>query len=106
MCPDYKQIYLDILQEKYPDKLKIQVIKNQLNFLHSAIDVIKIDRLIFGEASSAVEFKNQRLRSYDEESILEILKYQHENKMTNTQISNHFKISRNTIARWKTIYKF
>lgn len=106
MCPDYKQIYLDILQEKYPEKLNNQLIKNKLNSLHSAVDVLKFDRLIFGEASGSVEFKNQRLRSYDEESILEILKFQKQNGMTNIQVSNHFKTSRNTIAKWKTIYKF
>ncbi|GAA5092884.1 hypothetical protein GCM10023210_22490 [Chryseobacterium ginsengisoli] len=105
MCPDYKQIYLDILQEKYPEKLENQLIKNKLNSLHSAVDILKFDELIFGKSSGSAEFKNQRLRSYDEESVLEILRYQKKNKMTNSDIANHFKISRNTIAKWKTIYK-
>ncbi|WP_169236695.1 hypothetical protein [Chryseobacterium antibioticum] len=49
--------------------------------------------------------KNQRLRSYDEASIREILDYRSKNKLTNTETGNHFKISRNTIARWRSFFK-
>jgi Fic family protein len=105
MAPDYKQIYTDILKEKFPEKLIDNTIKHRLERLHSAIDVLNFNQLIFGEPEYAVGFKNQRLRSYDEESILKILSYQKKNKLNNLQISNHFKISRNTITKWKAIFK-
>jgi len=105
MIPDYKQIYTDILKEKFPEKLIDISIKNKLERLHSAIDVLKFNQLIFGEPEYAVGFKSQRLRSYDEESILEILRYQKKNRLSNFQLGCHFKISRNTIAKWKTVFK-
>ncbi|MCW3160468.1 helix-turn-helix domain-containing protein [Chryseobacterium oryctis] len=105
MGPDYKQIYLDILEEKFPEKLRDKTIKKKLNSLESAMDILKLNKMIFGEAKSAMEFKSQRLRSYDESSILEILEYQKKNKLTNIGVANHYKISRNTIAKWKIFYK-
>jgi hypothetical protein len=105
MSPDYKQIYTDILEEKYPEKLKDPGIRRQLEMLHSAVDILRFNQQIFGNPEYAMEFNNQRLRSYDEVSILQILTYQKKNKLTNIQVSNHFKISRNTIAKWKAAFK-
>jgi hypothetical protein len=105
MIPDYKQIYTDILQEKFPEKLGDSTIRDKLKTLDSAISILKFNKLVFGEPEYAVEFNNQRLRSYDEESIVEILRYQKKNNLSNLQVSNHFKISRNTITKWKAIFK-
>ncbi|WP_395972248.1 helix-turn-helix domain-containing protein [Chryseobacterium cucumeris] len=103
MMPDYKQIYTDILEEKFPEKLSDTAIRLKLETLHSAFDILKFNQLVFGETEYIVERKNQRLRSYDKESILKILRYQKRNELTNLQVSDHFKISRNTIAKWKRI---
>ena len=103
--PDFKQIYTDIIKEKFPKKINDPVIINKLDSLNTAIDILKFNTFIFGRPEYAVEFKNQRLRSYDESSIREILNYQKKNKLTNTETANHFKTSRNTIAKWKSIYK-
>lgn len=103
--PDFKQIYTDIIKEKFPEKINDPVIINKLDSLNTAIDILKFNTFIFGRPEYAVEFKNQRLRSYDESSIREILNYQKKNKLTNTETANHFKTSRNTIAKWKSIYK-
>ena len=105
MIPDYKQIYTDILEEKFPEKLLDAAIRLKLETLHSAFDILKFNQLIFGDAKYTVGCRNQRLRSYDEESILKILRYQKRNGLTNLQVSHHFKISRNTIAKWKAIFK-
>ncbi|AZA78874.1 helix-turn-helix domain-containing protein [Chryseobacterium sp. G0186] len=105
MIPDYKQIYTDILKERFPEKLIDKTIRNKLERLDSAIDVLKFNQMIFGEPEYSVAFNNQRLRSYDKESILEILEYQKKNKLTNIQLSSHFKISRNTITKWKAVFK-
>lgn len=101
--PDYKQIYTDILEEKFPEKLSDTAIRLKLETLHSAFDILKFNQLVFGETEYIVERKNQRLRSYDKESILKILRYQKRNELTNLQVSDLFKISRNTIAKWKRI---
>ncbi|MDN5476597.1 transposase [Chryseobacterium carnipullorum] len=103
--PDFKMIYTDIITEKFPEKMDSPVIRNKLDALHTAVDVLKFNILIFGEPEYTVLSKSQKLRSYDEPSILEILDYQSKNKLTNTETGNHFKISRNTIARWKTLFK-
>ncbi|WP_114819806.1 helix-turn-helix domain-containing protein [Chryseobacterium sp. KLBC 52] len=105
MIPDYKQIYTDILEEKFPEKLRDAVIRLKLETLHSAYDILKFNQLIFGEAEYEVGLNNQKLRSYDRESILRILSYQKRNGLTNVQVSHHFKISRNTIAKWKSIFE-
>lgn len=103
--PDFKQIYTDIIIEKFPEKISDPVVINKLDSLSTAIDILKFNKLIFGQAEYAVEIKSQRLRSYDESSIREILNYQNNNKLTNAETANHFQTSRNTIAKWKSIYK-
>jgi hypothetical protein len=42
MIPDYKQIYTDILEEKFPEKLTDTSIKLKLETLHSAIDILNL----------------------------------------------------------------
>ena len=37
-------------------------------------------------------------------TILEILQYQKNNNLNNNQLADHFKLSRNTITKWKKIY--
>ncbi|MBE4950212.1 transposase [Chryseobacterium culicis] len=105
MIPDYKQIYTDILEEKFPEKLTDTALILKLDTLHSAFDILKFNQLIFGEPEYTVGFNSQRLRSYDEASILKILRYQKQNELTNLQLGRQFKISRNTIAKWKNIFK-
>ncbi|CAI8837705.1 helix-turn-helix domain-containing protein [Chryseobacterium sp. IT-36CA2] len=105
MIPDYKQIYTDILEEKFPEKLTEAAIRHKLEALNSAFDILKFNQLVFGEPEYRVGFNNQRLRSYDEESILKILKYQKQCGLNNLQLGKQFKISRNTIAKWKTVFK-
>ncbi|KMQ60686.1 hypothetical protein ACM40_13050 [Chryseobacterium sp. BLS98] len=100
--PYYKKIYFDILTKKYPDKL------NECNKILSkeelsVLDIIQLNQKIFG--NDEIFSENQRLRSYDYESIVKILNYQKKNKLSNTQLSIHFKMSRNTIAKWKSKFK-
>ncbi|SFN63351.1 hypothetical protein SAMN05421594_3561 [Chryseobacterium oleae] len=103
--PDFKLIYTDIISEKFPDKINNPMIRNKLNALHTTSEILKFNALIFGQPTYSVECKNQRLRSYDEYSIRGILNYQKKNRLTNTETANHFKTSRNTIARWRSVYK-
>lgn len=105
MIPDYRQIYEDILREDFPEKWADAAIRNKLDTLDSSIDVLKFNMLVFEAPGYEMEFNNQRLRSYDEESIVKILTYQKKNGLSNLQLSHHFKISRNTIGKWKSIFK-
>ncbi|MBB6370370.1 helix-turn-helix domain-containing protein [Chryseobacterium shigense] len=100
--PDYKKIYNDIVEEKYPEKkelCKSILEKKELSFL----DIIKLNSLLFEEKNKERFVANQRHKSYDISTIREILDYQRKNKLNNTQLAIHFKLSRNTIARWNKL---
>ncbi|MDR4950909.1 helix-turn-helix domain-containing protein [Chryseobacterium sp. ES2] len=99
--PDYKKIYSDLVDLKYPEKkhecAKILSKKNL-----SAFDVIEINRIIFSYNQNIKS--NQSHRSYNKETIFKILEYQKKNYLNNTQLALHFKLSRNTVAKWKTLF--
>lgn len=93
--PDYKRIYSDILTIKYPHKIsECEGILSKKTV--SVLDVIKLNTIIFGSFKD-----NQKHRSYDKATIFEILNYQKKNKLNNSQLALHFKLSRSTIAKWK-----
>lgn len=96
--PNYKKLYMDMLDWKYPDKKEVcaNVLKKRKL---EALDVITLNTMIFGERKS-----HQKHKSYDQNSILEILAYQKNNPCSNKELSDLFKISRNTITKWKRIY--
>ena len=97
--PNYKKIYEDILL-KYPAKKEqCRTILSKTSF--SVKDVITINNIIFPRADQKTQFANQRHRSYDKSSILEILEYQVKNNLNNSELARHFKLSRNTVAKWK-----
>jgi hypothetical protein len=97
--PDYKRIYSDLIELKHPEKkekCKAILSKEQL----SSIDIIKINGIIFGYTTENISI-NQRHRSYDKETIQQILDYQKNNNLSDIQVADHFMISRNTVAKWK-----
>ena len=100
MTPNYKAIYVDIIKKKFPHKkegcLSILEKKNL-----SAIDVIALNTKIFGKSDRITEKFNQEHRFYYKSDIIQILEFQKKNKLNNNQLANHFKISRNTIAKWR-----
>ncbi|MBB6371845.1 helix-turn-helix domain-containing protein [Chryseobacterium shigense] len=95
--PDYKKIYIDILKKKYPEKAERCTVILQKEQLTS-LDVVHLNEIIFGKESAV---KNQAHKSYDTEAIHEILNYQSKNSLSNSQLARHFRISRNTVAKWK-----
>ncbi|MGE8555494.1 MAG: helix-turn-helix domain-containing protein [Chryseobacterium jejuense] len=97
--PDFKQIYTDIITSKYPHKYDLceyLLSKNEL----LALDILKLNTIIFGTS----EKNNSHYRSYKRTDILRILHYQKENKLNNTQLALHFKLSRNTVSKWRKIF--
>ncbi|WPO89266.1 helix-turn-helix domain-containing protein [Chryseobacterium sp. HR92] len=98
--PNYSKIYKDLVELKYPEKeIKCKTLLQKK--VLSALDVIKLNYLLFSNESDSF---NQKLRSYDETAILEILLYQKINGFNNTEVASHFKLSRNTIAKWKKLF--
>lgn len=97
--PNYKKIYIDILDFKYPNHKKYCtpiLSKKELSFS----DIISLNNIIFGTEN----IKNQKFRSYNKKDIFEILDYQKKNNLNNIELARHFKMSRNTIAKWKKIF--
>ncbi|BEV05401.1 helix-turn-helix domain-containing protein [Chryseobacterium gambrini] len=86
--PDYKLIYLDIINEKCPSKIK--ECSHYLNKkILTVLDIISINRIIFGTTEVAVK-ESQKFKCYDQKAIFKILMYQKENKLNNTQTAIKF----------------
>ncbi len=100
--PNYKQIYLDILQDKCTEtNEKCQIILRKKDL--TALDIVEINQKIFGINSESFRF-NQKCKSYSKAAILKILEYQKSNCLNNVQTAKHFNMSRNTIASWKKLF--
>lgn len=104
--PDYRKIYTDIINEKFPEKVKDIKIQEKINNIRSSMDVLELNKLIFRDIEKKTECKSQKLRSYDKDSVLKILNYQKKHKLTNSNVANHFKMSRNTVAKWRRIFDY
>lgn len=103
MTPDYKKIYEDIIAQKQPGKAnvcKTFLEKEQLTIL----DVMTINDIIFGNSDPDTAAFNQKHRSYNEQAILHILDYQKKNNLSNSQLALKYKLSRNTITKWKKMF--
>lgn len=99
--PDYKRIYTDLINLKYPEKKDVC---NQLlsKGSLSTLDIIEINEILFSHNSKENREFNQSHRSYSKATIFQILEYQKKNKLNNSQLARHFKLSRNTIMKWRT----
>ncbi len=95
--PNYHRIYRDLIASKFPDRVE-EFRSFLLKDVLSAIDIITINQRLFGVSE---ETNNQRLRSYSPNDILQILEYQKKSKMNNSELAAHYKLSRNTISKWK-----
>ncbi|MFP3598634.1 helix-turn-helix domain-containing protein [Chryseobacterium sp. SIMBA_029] len=101
--PDYRKIYSDIIGLRHPEKSKYcRAILSKEHI--SDLDVIRLNDIIFSQQNRENEIFNQKHRAYNEEAILQMLNYQEENSLNNTQLAANFKLSRNTVAKWKKIY--
>jgi len=101
--PDYKRIFKDIILDKCPERseeFEQYLIQDHL----SAIDIININKKIFGVGNKETLNFNQKHRSYDKQTIMMMLNYQKKQKLSNGKLANHFQMSRNTVAKWKKLY--
>ncbi len=101
--PDYQRIYSDIIQLKYPEKKQVcQSILEKKQLL--ALDILKLNQLIFEKIDKETEVFNQKHRSYSKSDIFHILDFQKKHNLNNSQLANYFKLSRNTVAKWKKLF--
>ncbi|WP_160138489.1 helix-turn-helix domain-containing protein [Chryseobacterium sp. c4a] len=102
LTPDYKQIYMDILELKFPEKM--DRCKSLLNKNHlSALDVQKLNQMVFGTSNKELT-GNGKHRSYSKSDILQMLGYQKKHNLNNSQLAEKFNLSRNSITKWKRIF--
>lgn len=102
MTPNYKKIYYDIIVKKYLDKISLLdsfLKKEKL----TELDVIEINQKLFGSNNKENRNLNGKYQSYNLQSISKILEFQRKNNLNNSQLAKHFKISRNSVAKWKKI---
>ena len=103
IVPDYKKIYSDLVREYFPDQ--VETFKPLLDKTKmSSIDIIKISEKILLIKNGNKRQERQKYRSYSMSDIIQILEFQKSNKLNNTQLALHFKLSRNTVAKWKNYY--
>ncbi len=101
--PDYKAIYTDLINKKYPERVNEFQYYLQKKTL-KRIDVIKLNNKILIDYNIQDKRFNQKFRSYQEEEIIEILRYQQKKQLNNTQLAKKFNLSRNTVTKWKKIF--
>lgn len=103
--PYYHKLYRDMIREEYPDKEKLcsEYLKKEV---WTAIDVIEVNDILFGNERNKEDVAfAQRHRAYDKQSILDILRYQKENELNNNELAEKFRLSRNTLAKWKKLFE-
>ncbi|HJY14210.1 MAG TPA: hypothetical protein VJ304_15555 [Flavobacterium sp.] len=101
--PDYRRIYSDIIKKKFPQLIEeYSPLLDKKNL--SVLDVLEINRKLFGIPRLETARFDQRHRSYSKSDIFEILDYQTKYKLNNSQLAVHFKLSRNTVAKWKKLF--
>lgn len=94
-----------MIRDKYPEKefLCRHYLRKE-NW--TALDVLEVNRLLFESRKIKDTSLNEAThRAYDSQSIKQILIYQQKNKLNNNQIAYQYGISRNTIAKWKRLFK-
>lgn len=101
--PDYTRIFKDMIAQKFPERTKeFQNYLKKENL--SIMEVIDFNDKIFGLKDKKTLIFDQKHKTYDQETILQILSYQKREQLNNVQLANHFNLSRNTVTRWKKQY--
>ena len=103
ITPDYTRIYSDIITQKYPQKWEECRALLQKNTL-SRLDIIVLNSKIFGKTDRQSIGFNQKFRSYTKADIMQMLDYQKQHNLNNVQLATHFRISRNSVTKWKKMF--
>jgi len=97
-----KKIYTDIIEKKFPNNKEEYLPLLEKNKF-SAIEIIELNKKIFGKNSENREF-DQNHRSYSKSDILQMLDFQKKHNLSNSELAKHFGISRNSVTKWKKIF--
>lgn len=100
--PNYKKIYSDLIQQRYPEnyeECRKILSKKTLSFF----EMIQLDSII-SKKSSWDNMENQKFRSYDKSTIYKVLEYQKKHNLNNSELAKHFRLSRNTVTKWKQYF--
>ena len=100
---NYKTLYTDILNDLYPSKISFcqEILDKKVL---TVLDILELNQFIFGDEFKKNDEINQKFKSYSRRDILLILDYQKKHNLNNSQLANHFNLSRNTVAKWKKIF--
>ncbi|BEV03768.1 helix-turn-helix domain-containing protein [Chryseobacterium gambrini] len=100
-APNYKLLFQDIINDEFPYKLHMcQSILSKKKI--SSLDIISLNTILFGKQEDMeIDNFNHKHRCYDPEAIREILNYQNKYNLNNSQLAIHFKLSRNTVTKWR-----
>ncbi|WP_291120187.1 helix-turn-helix domain-containing protein [Empedobacter sp. UBA7248] len=102
IAPNYKQIYFDLVVEKFQTKLKfVKKFLEKESF--SSLDIIRVNKIIF-DTSYNLDHENQKHRAYEKSDIIYILNYQKKHRLTNSTVAKYFNVSRNSISKWRSIF--
>lgn len=102
--PFYNKLYADLIRDKYPEKRSVCAIYFRKKHW-TALDVIAVNELLFGSHKKQGDRKIDKMhRSYDKESIRQILRHQQSNKLSNKELANQYGLSRNTVAKWRRLF--
>ncbi|MGG5208130.1 helix-turn-helix domain-containing protein [Chryseobacterium sp. MIQD13] len=104
MPPNYTKIYLDIVKYKGKEELLTEKLKQKIQNLKTVKDILTLEKELFGTAPCKHHIENQKLRCYDEATILQFLKEQKIHNLNNSTLAKKYHISRNTVSKWKKNY--
>lgn len=104
---NYKTLYLDLVEESDYIPMDYKTILREkiehFDFI-TFRDVGTLNTLIRSYSKMEDWLDDQQLKAYDLDQILSVLKEQKIYNLTNSEISRKYKMSRNTIARWKVLF--
>jgi len=101
--PNYHRIYSDIIMRSFPHK-KEECEKLLGKKALSVIDILELNKRIFGTKAKETGKQNPKHRSYSKSDITQILDYQKMHKMNNSQVARHFGLSKNSVTKWRKIF--
>ena len=103
----YQNIYLDLIHSLTSiDPKTLNILKDKVKMMESYQDILEINNLIRREmgVSHSLLIEEQNLKAYDETLIQKILNEQERDMLSNRRTAMKYKMSRNTLAKWKRIF--
>lgn len=103
---NFKVLYKDIIKDKFPEFEFDNTIISKIDDLdNSAMKIFYLNNFIFYNTENSLDNIDSRLKSYTENEILDILRYQNAFNLSNTEIVKEFRMSRTTLILWKRRFK-